>query len=367
MSRGIVLDKRTIEALLYAAIEEGLLDNDPRIGDGYVRQLMSNPPSRELIKDAMEYLVLGGKVVVPFGLPKDLKGEIIERGVIESHRTTGSDQEIDIDCLSHKTVLSMLQRRGYRDWNEGKLVSLYNDYLEKYKCFKNLVGDKSFDGVDFILAMRQSPMGEELWPDFHQEYPENELKMWKDVQDSFRELSPVFSCRMEYSELISCSLRHDSLCSLPIDQNIEERSDFLKFSDAEERMSLLKITCECLHRIPIGRSLRETIEMSESPEANDLRSKLELWTHTLHKNNADTVESILHEVANARKSLRTAKSCEKVGYYTTIIGMPVALLGVLGGPITTIAGIAVSVIGGLSLYRQEEIEKMNQWAMYDSI
>ena len=63
---GVVLDQPMANALLYMAICEGLLDDDPTIGDGFVRKLLSSHPPEQVVSDALEQLILGGKVFVPF-------------------------------------------------------------------------------------------------------------------------------------------------------------------------------------------------------------------------------------------------------------------------------------------------------------
>jgi hypothetical protein len=62
---GVVVDEPMGRALLYAATAEGLLDNDPTIGDGFVGRLMSHRPSSFLPN-------------------YDGKGEIFEQQLIDS-------------------------------------------------------------------------------------------------------------------------------------------------------------------------------------------------------------------------------------------------------------------------------------------
>jgi hypothetical protein len=105
--------------------------------------------------------------------------------------------------------------------------------------------------------------------------------------------------------------------------------------------------------------------MSVSPEAEDLRHKLVQWTETIRENQTDPSTLILDDIEKARSHLRTAKTISRIGEYTTIIGVPAGLVGLfVAGPLVAVGGIAISIIGGVTVGSQKYIERMNRWAMY---
>jgi hypothetical protein len=106
---GVVVDEPMGRALLYAATAEGLLDNDPTIGDGFVGRLMSHRPSQEALEESFEQVVLGGKIFFSSFLPNyDGKGEIFEQQLIDSAPWLPREQLIEVSQISPDLVLGML-------------------------------------------------------------------------------------------------------------------------------------------------------------------------------------------------------------------------------------------------------------------
>jgi hypothetical protein len=97
--QGVVLDEPLAFALLNLAIEEGLVDDEPSIGDGFVKHLLEQKYLNEKVQDALEYFVLGGKVFVPFWLPSDWKGEIFDRGVIIPLKPKLDKETVEVNSL----------------------------------------------------------------------------------------------------------------------------------------------------------------------------------------------------------------------------------------------------------------------------
>src|SRR4051812_42393844 len=93
---GVVLDEPMAMALLYVAVQEGLIDGDPRIGDGFVARLLREPPAAQQVEDALEQVVLGGKVFMPFWVPNRWSGELFESGLFVPVNPPNDDQLLDV-------------------------------------------------------------------------------------------------------------------------------------------------------------------------------------------------------------------------------------------------------------------------------
>jgi hypothetical protein len=345
-------------ALLYMAICEGLLDDDPTIGDGFVRKLLSNHPPEQVVSDALEQLILGGKVFVPFWLPSRWNGELLERQTVVPIESPAESEFIEVPQMPADLVLGMLRSRDAH-WSHAELADRYQAFRKAYSDWEAISAGKSYDGLEIRMALRG------IWPIEEKDYTAEQISAWQTVQEEYRQLRPVMDCVEAYRRVITTSIQFSALSALPVIGPHSLSLETPSASEGLERRALLRVTCKALRRVPIGNTLRETIHLAASPEAQGLRIKLTSWTERLRQGEFEPAAIILPEVEKARKSLATAKTLFRVGEYSTWVGVPVAIAGAfLTGPVGIGIGVTVSVIGGLALTGQKVIERFNQWAMY---
>jgi hypothetical protein len=181
---GVVLDEPMARALLFAAVQEGLLDDDPTIGDGFVRILLSTKPPEHLLKDAFEQLILGAKIFVPFWLPPQWQGELIDREILIPLDSRVESDLVEVQQLPPDLILGMLASRDLH-WTLTELEDHYQSFLQTYGAWEAVAGGKSFDGLEIRMALRN------LMPIRNDEYTSEQLKEWQAVQDEYRRLRPV--------------------------------------------------------------------------------------------------------------------------------------------------------------------------------
>lgn len=357
---GVVLDEPMARALLFAATREGLLDSDPTIGDGFVRNLMSHTPSEDLIDNAFEHLVLGGKVLVPFWLPRDWKGELADRNVVVPVDPPGEQDLVGVPQMPTELILGMLASRGIR-WSQDELEDRYQTFSVAYHKWEAVAEGKSFDNLEVRWALR------DILKIAEEEYTPEQVAKWRNLQNEYRErMRPVLNCLEAYQRVLTTAVQNSSLSALPVVPSNESKALTIGAeASTSERRTLLRITCRALRRVPIGNTLRETLHLAASPEAQALRVKLSEWTKRLREGQIESASIVLPEVERARAHLSTAKTLSRVGEYSTWIGVPVAIGGAfVTGPIGLGVGIAVSVAGALTLSGQKAVERSNRWAMF---
>lgn len=358
LPRGVVLDKPMLHALLYAGVAEGLLDDNPAVGDGFVRHLMSSQPSKELLTNAYEHLVLGGQIIAPFRLPLEWRGELFERGFVIPQKSENDESLVKIPGLSPDIILPMLRDRGIA-WSLANLQDRYNTFLDAYNDWEEK-GAKSFEGMELRTILRPI-LG--IPPE---DGTDEEMATWNKLQKAYAALKPVLACDEDYRQVLTSSFQCGALSALPVDSLAASEMPIpSQVIATEERRSLLRIVCKRLRRVAVGGTLKETMALAASPEAEALRDKLATWSDAIRKNQADPAIAVLDEVERACASLRTSRTLTKVGNYSTIIGVPLSVVGLFtAGPLVAIGGLAVSVIGGIALGGQQLIERANRWAMY---
>jgi len=346
-----------VHALLYAAVQEGLLDGDPTIGDGFVRRVMRSPPDQGVLAHALEHVVLSGKVFAPFWLPREWRGELFERELLVP-RDPGLDEDlIEAPGLSPALALAMLRARGHR-WSQEDLLERYESLMTAYSTLEG-AGGPTLEELKIRMALRN------VIPIAPEEYSQEQLAAWTATEEAYSAFKPVLDCHNAYRRVLTHSLEVGALSALPLDTMAASLAGLSLAETSADRMLLLRIACKGLRRVPIGTSLRETIAMATSPEGQDLRHRLALWSESVRLNEAESAATVLGDVDAARRSLKNAKSLATIGEYSTYIGVPAAIVGAfVAGPLVTISGVVVSVVGGAVLVGQKLIERMNRWAMY---
>lgn len=354
---GVVLDEPQARAILYVAVCEGLVDGDPNIGDGFVKMLLGKPPSQEMINNSFEQLVIGGRIYVPFQMPREWKGELFEKGLVVPIPYIPNTDDDDLPALPTQIVLGMLRARGI-DWDENQLLEKYQNFAEAHRIWESNKGDKNYENFGWRKLFSRF-----IAMDF--DYTQEEIDRWERVQRLYSELGKVVEVANAYNRILNSSFQQNALSSVPILPANQRSLSFHNLSGAEERQLMLKITCKELRRVPITTKLSKTIELAESSEAKALRNKMAEWTELLRQGNLDLYTQILNSVSKARKELSYSKTLSVAGDYSTWIGFaattPVALIA---PEVAAALGFVTSIVGGLFLAGNKVFQFRNRWAMF---
>ncbi len=185
---GTVLDEPMARAPLYSAVQEGFLDNNPTVGNAFVRTILRSAPSATLIKNVFEHLVISGKVYVPFWLPRDWHGALLEEGTIIASDPGLDDDLIEAPGLSPSLALAMLHDRG-QVWTQNDLVGRYDAFMEAYRIWE-ATGGKSFEAMEIRMIFK------DIAPIKPEEYSAEQLASWKAVSEAYEAFKPVIACHL---------------------------------------------------------------------------------------------------------------------------------------------------------------------------
>lgn len=352
---GVVVDEPQGKALLYYAIKEKLVDDDRRIGDGFVKRILSEPPLAEVKDSAFEQLVLGGRIYVPFWLPNDWKGELFEKELIISAPRVEDEDKVTIEALNPSIILSMLNSRGII-WSESDLSDKYLNYLEKYEEWEDGADGISYNAFVMYEALKGlMPMSEKFTP----------LKMdkWNTLQAAYQVIKPAIEVIEAYKTVITSSINLSALSALPVGIRDTGVMNIENVDDTVQKEVMIKITSSELGRTPVGYNLSQTIQIAESPEAGYFRDKLDQWSSVLRSRNDNKFEQIYTDVKRSRKELGWSKMLEISGGFCTCIGIPATFFTPIVPPLGAL-GFGVTILGGICFSSQKAIEFRNRWAMF---
>lgn len=348
---GVVLDEPQAIALLYYAIKEGLIDNNPYVGDGFIQTILRNPPMAEAKDNAFEQLVIGGKVYIPFSIPKELGGELIERELISPVPYIEEENMIEIESLDPAVIIAMLRMRGIII-SEDEITSYIDDFVEAYKEYIEISNGVFIDEYkSFIYKL----LGNDS---YYKSLSPELIAKWKTMIAAYEKAKPVIRITKMYSTVITNALKLNALSSLPVYSSANKNIQLPGFADSLERISLLKYTCNKLNSTPIGYNLKQTVEIATSTEAHYYRDKLNSWTMLLKTQELNKIEGVYKDIEKAQSNLLAAKGILQAGALCTCIGVPLSFIQPLNE-----LGIVTTIIGGVCL-TTELLKYINKWAMF---
>lgn len=362
---GVVVDEPMGRALLYAATIEGLVDDEPTIGDGFVRHLLSQKPSKEELLGAFEQLVIGGKIFFPSWLPPSWKGEFFEKGLIEPTPWSPDEELIEISEMSSEFVLGMMAARGTL-WSETQLEYRREAFSKALAEWEVVADGTSFHIMEMLTILKGIMPGE------LEKFTPTQREKYKELDSQISSLKPVVDCVNAYRRVVTESLNLNALSGLPTTPSSLRPLDIANVGDAAETRAVFKIVCKELLRVPVGETLRVTIQLATSPEAVALRKKMSEWTTKLSEGKVDPATLVLKEIEKARSSLSWAKTLTRAGEYLTWVSLPTAVVtdamtGYVSGGTISLIGFGASAVGTMVLGTQKQIEHANRWAMYGQL
>lgn len=351
---GVVVGEPQGKAILYYAIKEGLADNNPYIGDGYVKNILNNPPLAEVRDSAYEQLVIGGKIYLPFWTPKDWKGSIFETGLVESLPSIKEKEKVLVESLSDSTILYLLRERGY-NYSLIDLIQYRDEFMEKYKKWEEVSNNVDYNVVYslFYLANIESPGT----------YTEQQYNKSVELTNAYDKIKPIVKIFDEYSSIITHAMNLNAYSSLSIETTNASNVSILSPKDIRQEQALLQISCNQLNAAPIGYTLKQTIEISNSTETAAYRSKLDEWVSSLKRGGRDDCQKIYDDINYCLKQLNFSRFLNRTGNFLTYIGVPMSILGMFN-PAIGISGLVLSVVGGIGLGTEKYINEANKWAMF---
>jgi hypothetical protein len=353
----VVLDEPEARALLFAAVQEGLVDTDPRIGDGFVAGVIRGGPAPELLDRALEQLVLGGKIWTPFPLPEDWHGELFESGTVVGAPRWKADEDL-LESIDGNLILEMLRVRGqalHPETYDSILARLFVA-MDRWSSLT----DESLMEFNIHRVVQQSlgftPSADPIL-----------LEAAAELSEASSAARPISDCVETYSRIIGTALEFDALSSLPFRA---QPGPLLKLKEAPddsgERMVIANVVCRELRTTPRASTLRGTLTLASSAEAVALRSKLNTWTDCLRCGD-NRIDVVRREIEYAQRELVMARTWVAAGVFYTVIALPVSMLSSVSPVIAAALNWTVTVGGVVAAGASANLLRRNRWAMLGSV
>jgi hypothetical protein len=354
---GVVLDGSQMEALLYCAVQEGLLDNDPSIGNGFVARLIEKPPpSIETVRDIFEQLVIGGRIISAEFLPTNWPGELTESGFLAPWEFIPEERLVKVSEVSPVLVLRLAK------WYEPALTlerfrQIYNELVGAQEEWQAQAPGRSHYALSILWDL---PGGKK---DVSKELETGEMQAFERYLKAEQAATPIVKAIKQLRRVLTCSLEADALSSVPIAAEVARPVACAEVEDSESRQVMLEVHAKELARHPIGATLRDTLALSRTNEAMELRKKMAEWAALIRQSSNTGYERVLDDIRAAQRELKYGKRAGRLGTISTVVGV-VALGATPIFPVAGAIGAVCTVVGGLSLGAQETIKVRNKWALY---
>ena len=365
--RGVVIDKRRGEALLYLAITEKLVDDNPLIGDEYVKRILNSPPRIDVAKSALEQLLIGGKVYFPFHFPKEWKGLIFENQTFIPLPIIENNQLIKIPVIDMEVILGLTKFNNINLSEKEIVRRLENSrqILAKWDKIRGDIPDDYFDKKEIRNFLEKA--GIEFTSEF-QEIDQEQESTLKLMNKYFNECLPIAKAFFEYAQVLTQSLQQNAFSSLPtIKTTISNSFQMEEINDSIDQQYFIKLTSESL-AAPISKiTLSKVIEQTNSDGGIVYRKKLDEWAESCRNGNLDKLEEIKKEINRAVEEINEQKKLANFGTLTTWVDGGLLLLSQINSEISQgLSGLAMAVtaIGVLSQVRYKYLEHKNRWAMF---
>ena len=354
---GVVLDEVDARALLYAAVQEGLADGDPLIGDGFVANILRTPPSQARLDRALEQIVVGGKVWLPFRLPEDWRGELFESGAVQSSPHVDEAEEL-FEQIDGDFILEMLRDRGHPmtpDEYDGILHRLH----AAYEHWRNLT-DQSLMAFTIQRAVQQMLSRRHHIP--------SELDRAADeLSLANADAQPIIDCVNTFTKVVGSALKLHALSSLPFRAVAGKLVPTYKQpDDVRDRLVSINVVCRELRTIPRAADLRKTLKLAQSDEAEALRRRLTEWSGCVRCGD-DRLQLVKDEVAYAQRQLAAARTWGVAGSLYTVVAIPISMLDSVSPVVASALNWTVNVGSVIALTAATSIYRQNLWAMIGSV
>lgn len=363
---GVVLDEPQANALLIAAIEEGLVEDPikydwaPRItpsGSG-----RNSPMYDGLLRAALEQLMIGGRVYLPYTpqwCRNEWRGELFDEGILVKARRDPSDSEFPM--LSPDVVTSMLVARGYNELSTFDAVKeCVDEYLAASEEWDTLFPDRKLSWSEAFAKQLQVWLTKDdsLFPEQAAYQRLNAAKggMWP-IEHVFRTAQFI----------IECSLEANALSAIP-HVPATESGNLISANtpNVHTNMHLVRIVDEELGPLPVGHNLKTTIQRSKSNAADDFRHEMARWTHGIQTGELKSIDQVRKRAIDARNGIERSGGYSMAGSLCTVVGFATGGIGLAATiPVLAGLGLGASLIGGVVL-GAEHLSRVRagRWAMF---
>ena len=114
-------------------------------------------------------------------------------------------------------------------------------------------------------------------------------------------------------------------------------------------------------------SLRESLALSRTARASELRRRTYDWAEMLRSGNVAVHDDIRREVEDARNGLAAVQEYRSFGDFMTFVGVTAFAATELTGIYNNFPGLSAMVVGVWSSVMANVKASLNKWAMFQDV
>jgi hypothetical protein len=360
----VLFDSGSTDALFTLAAHEGLLQKKSnKEDDGLFQHILERKVQNWHKEHVLTQVTLSSNVETlssKLGWPF-LTGGLIEDGIV---RKIEYKNPVNLKPLKmpSEIISALLQARGI----DIPISEFQSRYQYGMKCLEE--HDQYFKkrGIEPPNVWEEiASMGVEDY----KKYSKADFEMANRLQEAYRSFKPIPEVINEYAMLAEVSSGSGALLGTPSLPSLFAEVEYpllipRNIGDSEE-LRLFRITCECLGRLPRGRTLKESIALSKDPATIDLRLRIQDWKNELQQGKLNELEIIQRDIKKTIAALKDAHNSDKVGNVVTWLSGPIGIIEALMG-IPSFLGISVAVVGNIASANRHIKKSKNKWVSFNT-
>ncbi len=349
--RAFVVGPSSARALLSIGIQEGLLRRArPReLDDGVFDRLSSVPVPNWLRTQLFQQLVLAPSVVMPQSIGEVVDGELLADGTIQFRQPVSrANRGAAFSSFAAAGVLGQMHANGYPA-SFAEVVTRLDDSVPESLYLEELL---SKWGLGHLTQSPMSGLALAVRLAVDNSISKADKDEYRKRQSALdQSVGPILAALNEIEDVVALAENeHLKRVFIPRMYSAEETAGASLARPGprqlaeEPEVTLLQVASSSLGRLPFGTSLAETLRMSNTAAADDLRTRLDLWVSELPNGSARVLRRIEQDTRRAVAGLGFASDAAAGARLMTYMGMaavPASAILPIGAEI----GVSVAVMG----------------------
>jgi len=371
----IILDAEISFGLQACLIKENLAR--PRSDDWITREVTRRGSRRS--RQALEYLLLYEQVLIPARSSQvDLLGDATEFCTIipDDSKWWKRPEWMDWGVEYFMTIKSGKYKPYVSDPSEISIFKAFTkrdiSYLKSIRLFllpylrtrpSSFVLPVSSDFFDTVIGIiNGDPFERHFWSEIGK-HPERDRFAWElklYAHRIFEELKELEWLMSKSASLgIPVATPRVKIPRVKVQKGAALENDILFDPNYLRAYQIYHSEIEVF---PELRTIKDVLRLRRKPEISQFRDCLMEWATCLRASDYDAEKEMRQEIRRATHELKRLGPVRKVGWWSTVMSLPVGIAELLVGSIG-IGGLVLASIGTACLARSEKIKKKHGWLL----
>jgi hypothetical protein len=363
----VVFSASCTQALVAMAIEEKLAFMYPGEGHDAFEHFRSISVPSWLRRQISEQLILAPSVLGPFSYGEFLQGSLIDDGILSAiPASPNAPPKVHLEAVDFAVLSAALRMRGIAS-GPGELIELSQwvfDELDAIAAETERLGlPNNFSAWHYVAKfVTEWPIAKGVPPDVQ--------ALMDRKRNLDRETSGYMSAIADIENaVVAAEHSGSSRLFLPRLNDPEWNTEApfsirdAGFGKEATEVAILRLVSTQLGRLPFRTTLRDTLKMSRTSAAEDLRYQIGEWSLAIVAGDVDEIVKIERKIRRAKSALDIAQSSSHGGQIATYVGVALmAASAVVGVP--TELGVTVTLLGGTYQMVGDSLKRSYRWASF---